>query len=52
MAGGLFHTHFAGAAGVLPIVTLTVVTFLAGLSGAHRALVPAMALSVLALVLY
>ena len=48
MAGGLFHTHFAG---VLTIVALTVVTFLAGLSGAHRALVPAMALSVLALVL-
>ena len=48
----VFHAHFAGAAGVIPIVALAVVTFLAGLSRARWALISAMILSVLALVFY
>lgn len=47
-----FHAHFAGAAGVLPIVALALVTYLAGLSRARWALSAAMLLSVLALVFY
>jgi alginate O-acetyltransferase complex protein AlgI len=48
----VFHAHFAGAAGVLPIVGLAIVTFLAALSRERWAIYTAMALSVLALVGY
>ena len=47
-----FHAHFAGAAGMLPIIILSATTYLAGLSRSRAALVAAMILPVLALVFY
>ena len=48
----VFHAHFAGAAGVIPIVVLAVLTFASGLSRRRWVLYCAMIASVLALVLY
>jgi alginate O-acetyltransferase complex protein AlgI len=48
----VFHTHFAGPAGVLPIVVLGVATYLAGLSRRRWACLAAIALCVAALVFY
>jgi alginate O-acetyltransferase complex protein AlgI len=48
----VFHAHFAGAAGVLPILVLALITYLAGLSRHRWALIGAMILSVLALIFY
>jgi alginate O-acetyltransferase complex protein AlgI len=47
-----FHAHFAGAAGMLPIILLSITTYLAGLSRIRGALLAAMALPVLALIFY
>jgi alginate O-acetyltransferase complex protein AlgI len=47
-----FHAHFAGPAGVFPIIVLGVVTFLVGLSGARPAFYAAIALNVAALLFY
>lgn len=53
LAGCLvFYSHFAGAAGMLPIVILAVTTYLAGLARRRAVLLFAMALPVLALVFY
>jgi alginate O-acetyltransferase complex protein AlgI len=48
----VFHGHFAGAAGLLPIVILAALTYGAGLSRSRPVLIGTMALSVLALVFY
>jgi alginate O-acetyltransferase complex protein AlgI len=48
----VFHTHFAGPAGVLPIVVLAVVTYLAGLSRKRLLCHAGICLSVAALVFY
>lgn len=48
----VFHGHFAGAAGVIPIVVLAIVTYFAGLLRHRVALYAAMLLSVLALIFY
>ena len=48
----VFHAHFAGVAGILPIIGLALVTYLAGLARSRWALYTAMLLSVLALVCY
>jgi alginate O-acetyltransferase complex protein AlgI len=48
----VFHTHFAGPAGVVPIIVLGVVTYLAGLSRNRLACAAGIALSVSALVFY
>ena len=48
----VFHARFAGAAGVLPIIALALVTYLAGRSRRRWAIYAAMLLSVLALVFY
>jgi alginate O-acetyltransferase complex protein AlgI len=48
----LFHGHFAGAAGVVPIIALALATYLAGLSRRRWLCVAAMLLSVAALILY
>lgn len=48
----IFHAHFAGLAGVLPIIGLALVTYLAGLARSRWAVHAAMLLSVLALVYY
>jgi alginate O-acetyltransferase complex protein AlgI len=48
----VFHTHFAGPAGVLPIVVLGVVTYVVGLTRNRLACVAAMALCVASLVFY
>ncbi len=48
----IFHGHFAGAAGVIPIVVLAVITYLAGLTRQRAILIAAMTLSVLALIFY
>jgi alginate O-acetyltransferase complex protein AlgI len=47
-----FHTHFAGPAGVIPIVVMMVFTYAAGLSRRSWALGVAMGLNVLALLFY
>jgi alginate O-acetyltransferase complex protein AlgI len=47
-----FHAHFAGAAGMLPIIVLSTTTYLAGLTRRRGVLLAAMALPVLALVFY
>jgi alginate O-acetyltransferase complex protein AlgI len=47
-----FHTHFAGPAGVVPIVVLMAVTYFAGLSRNRVACALAIALCVAALVFY
>ncbi len=48
----VFHAHFAGAAGMLPIIVLSATTYLAGLSRRRGVILAAMALPVLALVFY
>eukprot|EP01035_Chromulina_nebulosa_P066956 gene66956-91702_t len=48
----IFHAHFAGAAGVLPIVALAALTYLAGLWRNRWGIYATMALCVLALVFY
>src|SRR4051794_13394656 len=48
----LFHGHFAGAAGVAPIIVLALATYLAGLSRRRWLCISAMLLSVAALILY
>jgi alginate O-acetyltransferase complex protein AlgI len=48
----VFHTHFAGPAGVMPIVVLGVVTYLVGLTRNRKACLAAMALCVASLVFY
>ena len=47
-----FHAHFAGPAGVLPIILIGILTFLAGLSGTRTALYAAISLNVAALLFY
>src|SRR6202142_2289484 len=47
-----FHAHFAGPAGMAPIIVLMIITYFAALSGSRRACVGAMALCVLALCFY
>jgi alginate O-acetyltransferase complex protein AlgI len=47
-----FHAHFAGPAGMAPIIVLMIITYLAGLSERRWACVGAMALCVLALCFY
>jgi alginate O-acetyltransferase complex protein AlgI len=51
-ACAVFHWHFAGAAGVKPIIVLMVVTYAAGLSRRRWACALGMAASVLALCFY
>jgi alginate O-acetyltransferase complex protein AlgI len=48
----VFHAHFAGAAGMLPIIVLATTTYAAGLWRRRAVLYVAMALPVLALVFY
>ena len=48
----IFHAHFAGAAGMLPIIILSITTYLAGLWRNQWALRVAIALPVLALACY
>jgi len=48
----LFHTHFAGPAGVIPIVVLAVVTYFAGLSRNRYACYGGIGLSLTALIFY
>jgi alginate O-acetyltransferase complex protein AlgI len=48
----VFHAHFAGPAGVLPIVALGVLTYLAALSRSRHACLAVMALCVSSLVFY
>lgn len=48
----VFHGHFAGPAGMAPIVVLMVITYFAGLSRKRWACVAGIAASVLALVFY
>ena len=48
----LFHAHFAGAAGMKPILVLGIVTYLAALSRRRWAVVTAMGLAVVALGFY
>ncbi len=52
VACGTFHWHFAGAAGVKPIIVLMIATYLAGLSGRRWAHVLAMVACVSALCFY
>src|SRR5262249_13091321 len=52
VACAVFHTHFAGPAGVLPIIVLALVTYLAGLSRNRAACYAAVALCAAALVFY
>jgi alginate O-acetyltransferase complex protein AlgI len=48
----VFHYHFAGPAGVLPIIFLGIVTFLAAYSGKRKLCFAAIALDVFALAFY
>jgi len=48
----IFHAHFAGAAGVIPIVVLSITTYLAGLSRKPWILRLGMALPIFALLFY
>ncbi|MDR3400924.1 MAG: MBOAT family O-acyltransferase [Chthoniobacter sp.] len=48
----IFHAHFAGAAGVVPIVVLAIATYLAGRSGRANWCLAAIALCVAALGIY
>ncbi len=48
----VFHTHFAGPAGVVPIVVLGVITYLAGLSRNRTACAGGILLAALSLVFY
>lgn len=52
VACAVFHYHFAGPAGVLPIIVLMIITFLAGRSGSRAACTAAMAVCVAALCFY
>jgi alginate O-acetyltransferase complex protein AlgI len=47
-----FHIHFAGPAGVLPIIVLMIITFLAGRTGDRKVCAWAMAVCVSALCFY
>jgi alginate O-acetyltransferase complex protein AlgI len=47
-----FHAHFAGPAGVFPIIVIGVVTFICGLSGSRTAHYAAISLNVAALLFY
>jgi alginate O-acetyltransferase complex protein AlgI len=51
-ASAVFHTHFAGPAGVTPIIILAALTYLAGLTRRRAACYPVLALNVGALVFY
>ena len=48
----VFHYHFAGPAGVVPIIALGIMTFLCGWSGSRRACHSAIVVNVAALSLY
>ncbi len=48
----VFHTHFAGPAGVLPIIALAILTYLAGLSRRRSLCVAAMLACVAGLLFY
>ena len=48
----VFHFHFAGPAGVLPIIVLMIITYLAGLSRNRMACLAAMVISAAALCFY
>jgi alginate O-acetyltransferase complex protein AlgI len=48
----VFHTHFAGPAGVLPIIALGIITYLAGLSRNQAAILTAIGLNAVALIFY
>ena len=48
----VFHAHFAGPAGMAPIIVMMIATYLAGISGQRGAQLAAMALSVFALCFY
>lgn len=48
----VFHTHFAGPAGVLPIVVLAAITYLAALTRNRHACMAAVVVSVASLVYY
>jgi alginate O-acetyltransferase complex protein AlgI len=48
----IFHAHFAGPAGMAPIIVLMIITYLTGLTGSRAACVGTMALCVLALCFY
>lgn len=48
----VFHAHFAGPAGVLPIVILSLMTYVAGLSGKSAMVIAAIAANVGALLFY
>jgi alginate O-acetyltransferase complex protein AlgI len=48
----VFHAHFAGPAGMAPIIVMMIFTYLAGLSRDRRALMAAMILCVAALCFY
>jgi alginate O-acetyltransferase complex protein AlgI len=52
VACAIFHTHFAGPAGVLPIIALATLTYLAGLSRQKWACYAVIVLCVLSLVFY
>jgi alginate O-acetyltransferase complex protein AlgI len=52
VACAIFHAHFAGAAGVLPIIILAIATFLAGRSGRSDWCAGAIILCVAALGIY
>jgi len=52
VASAVFHTHYAGAAGVLPIIFLGVVVYGLGLSRSKSAYVAGIILSVAALLFY
>lgn len=48
----VFHFHFAGSAGVLPIVVLAILTYISGLAGRKKLLIAAITICVLALCFY
>jgi alginate O-acetyltransferase complex protein AlgI len=48
----VFHAHFAGPAGMAPIIVLMIITYLTGLTGSRAACASTMALCVLALCFY
>ena len=52
VACATFHAHFAGPAGVLPIVVLAIATYLAGLTGSRAVITGVVIVNTLALVFY
>lgn len=52
VASVIFHFHFAGAAGVLPIILLALIVYAAGLSRIKSTLVSAIIICLIALILY